>query len=82
MSKLKNKTLIASFREHLGVGLNRQTRIELIKHSEVQYIKISQVTQCDFVENVTDEIFIEALQWDMLADAIITCCDLTENDTL
>ena len=82
MEQLKKKTLIACFPEKLEPGITRNTRIELVKGSVTSYIKISQTTKHNLTENVVDEIYIETIHWDMLADSIITCCDLTQNKEL
>jgi hypothetical protein len=82
MNFLKNKTLIACFPEKLDLGITRNTRIELISGTELTSIKISQTTKHNLTENVVDEIYIESIHWDMLADAIITCCEITQNEEL
>jgi len=82
MEELQNKTLIALFTEQMDSGIQQRTTINLIKFSEGSYIKISQTNKDGLALRVVNEIFIESLHWDLLADAIITCCTLTENDTL
>jgi hypothetical protein len=82
MDQLQNKTLIALFSEQMDSGIKQRTTINLIKSSEGSYIKISQTNKDELALRVVNEIFIESLHWDLLADSIITCCSLTENDTL
>jgi hypothetical protein len=82
MDQLQNKTLIALFSEQMDSGIKQRTTINLIQSSEGSYIQISQTNKDELALRVVNEIFIESLYWDLLADAIITCCDLTENNTL
>lgn len=84
MNELTSKTLIAMFPENCGNGFTRQTKIQLCKTNETSYIKIKQTTKHKLTdpEHAIDEVFIDCLHWDMLADAIITCCDLTQNEEL